>query len=98
MKFFIQRLIKKDHVSGGNDFWNASVGVVECAQSVTPSFNAVGVSGVAAQSYTDPECLQSVSENNFSPPPMLQFAKTRKLSIEYADPRKYVLRPRIFSF
>ncbi|XP_044505821.1 polycomb group protein EMBRYONIC FLOWER 2-like isoform X2 [Mangifera indica] len=77
--------------NSGNDFWNASVGVVECAQSVTPSFNAVGVSGVAAQSYTDPECLQSVSENNFSPPAMLQFAKTRKLSIEYADPRNCTL-------
>lgn len=97
MKFCIEQLIKKDHISGGNDFRNASVGVAECAQSVTPSFNVVGVSGAAAQSYADPECLQSVSGNNLAPPALLQFAKTRKLSIERTDPRKYVLGP-IFLF
>ncbi|KAJ0099066.1 hypothetical protein Patl1_19810 [Pistacia atlantica] len=80
-----------DKVNGGNDFRNASVGFAECAQSVTPSFNVAGVSGAAAQSYADPEFLQSVSGNNLAPPAMLQFAKTRKLSIERTDPRNRTL-------
>ncbi|XP_031287439.1 polycomb group protein EMBRYONIC FLOWER 2 isoform X2 [Pistacia vera] len=80
-----------DKVNGGNDFQNASVGFAECAQSVTPSFNVAGVSGAAAQSYADPEFLQSVSGNNLAPPAMLQFAKTRKLSIERTDPRNRTL-------
>ncbi|XP_031287441.1 polycomb group protein EMBRYONIC FLOWER 2 isoform X3 [Pistacia vera] len=50
-----------------------------------------GVSGAAAQSYADPEFLQSVSGNNLAPPAMLQFAKTRKLSIERTDPRNRTL-------
>ncbi|KAJ0043264.1 hypothetical protein Pint_17159 [Pistacia integerrima] len=60
-------------------------------KSVTPSFNVAGVSGAAAQSYADPEFLQSVSGNNLAPPAMLQFAKTRKLSIERTDPRNRTL-------
>ncbi|KAH7557330.1 hypothetical protein JRO89_XS11G0121500 [Xanthoceras sorbifolium] len=76
---------------GGNDFQNASTGVAECAQHVPSSFNVAGVSSAAAQSYTDPECAQSVSGNNLAPPAMLQFAKTRKLSIERSDPRNRTL-------
>lgn len=88
MRFCIKQLIKKGHFSGGNDFRNVNVGVAECAQSVTPSYNVVGISGAAEQSYADPDCLQSVSGNNLAPTAMLQFAKTRKLSIERTDPRK----------
>ncbi|KAL5810718.1 hypothetical protein ACOSQ3_027445 [Xanthoceras sorbifolium] len=80
-----------DKADGGNDFQNASTGVAECAQHVPSSFNVAGVSSAAAQSYTDPECAQSVTGNNLAPPAMLQFAKTRKLSIERSDPRNRTL-------
>ncbi|XP_044468213.1 polycomb group protein EMBRYONIC FLOWER 2 isoform X2 [Mangifera indica] len=80
-----------EKANGGNDFRNVNVGVAECAQSVTPSYNLVGISGAAEQSYADPDCLQSVSGNNLAPTAMLQFAKTRKLSIERTDPRNRTL-------
>ncbi|XP_031740638.1 polycomb group protein EMBRYONIC FLOWER 2 isoform X6 [Cucumis sativus] len=38
----------------------------------------------------DPDCVQSISGHNVAPT-MLQFAKTRKLSIERADPRHCTL-------
>ncbi|KAK1556449.1 hypothetical protein Q3G72_005174 [Acer saccharum] len=85
-----------EKADGGNGFRNASTGVVECAQPVPSSFNVAGVSSAAAQSCTDPECLQSVSGNNLAPPAMLQFAKTRKLSIERSDPRNRTLQKRQF--
>ncbi|KAK2652353.1 hypothetical protein Ddye_012209 [Dipteronia dyeriana] len=80
-----------EKADGGNGFPNASTGIAECVQPVPSSFNVGGVSSAAAQSCTDPECLQSVAGNNLAPPAMLQFVKTRKLSIERSDPRKYVL-------
>ncbi|KAK4838744.1 hypothetical protein QYF36_016104 [Acer negundo] len=85
-----------EKADGGNGFRNASTGVVECAQPVPSSFNVAEVSSAAAQSCTDPECLQSVSGNNLTPPAMLQFAKTRKLSIERYDPRNRILQKREF--
>ncbi|PON83353.1 Polycomb protein, VEFS-Box [Trema orientale] len=45
--------------------------------------------GVLPQS--DPACVQSTSGNNLAPPAMLQFAKTRKLSVERSDPRNCAL-------
>lgn len=78
-------------VSGGNILQNARIGEVECVQHVPSSFNVAGVSGAAGQSYSDSERVQSVSGNNLGPPALLQFAKTRKLSMERSDPRKYVL-------
>ncbi|XP_021687122.2 polycomb group protein EMBRYONIC FLOWER 2 isoform X3 [Hevea brasiliensis] len=60
-------------------------------EHVPSSFDVVGVSGSAAQAYPDPECVQSASGNNFAPPAMLQFAKTRKLSIERSDLRNRTL-------
>ena len=39
----------------------------------------------------EPESVQLVPEENHAPPAMLQFAKTRKLSAERSDPRKYML-------
>lgn len=58
-------------------------------QFVWSSFNVAGFSSSTLQSYGDPGCVQSVSGNNFAPP-MLLFAKTRKLSVERPDPRKYL--------
>ncbi|KAF3442303.1 hypothetical protein FNV43_RR16219 [Rhamnella rubrinervis] len=56
-----------------------------------------GVSSVVPYSYADPGCVQSMSGNNIAPPATLQFAKTRKLSIERSDPRNCsLLRKRQF--
>ncbi|GMP23858.1 hypothetical protein CsSME_00001312 [Camellia sinensis var. sinensis] len=50
-----------------------------------------------AHSYADPECVQSVPGSNLAPPAMLQFAKTRKLSVERSDPRnRFLLQKRQF--
>lgn len=48
-----------------------------------------GVSGALPLSNAD-GCVQSTSGNNLAPPALLQFAKTRKLSVERSDPRKCV--------
>lgn len=40
--------------------------------------------------YTDPDSVQSASGSTLAPPALLQFAKSRKLSVERSDPRKYV--------
>lgn len=77
-------------ISGRKDFPNANIGAVAGTEHVPCSFDDVGASGSAIQAYPDPDCVHSASGNNFSPPAMLQFAKTRKLSIERSDLRKYV--------
>lgn len=79
-----------DKADGGNDNRNASIAVAECAQHVPSSFNVAGVSNAVAQLYTDPE-YQLLSGNNLAAPAMLQFAKTRKLSIERSDSRNRTL-------
>ncbi|KAJ4706526.1 Polycomb group EMBRYONIC FLOWER 2-like protein [Melia azedarach] len=78
-------------LDGGNDLQSVSIGVGEFAQNVPSTFNVEGVANAGAQSYTDPECVQSVSGNNLAAPAMLQFAKTRKLSVERSDPRNRTL-------
>ncbi|XP_062163447.1 polycomb group protein EMBRYONIC FLOWER 2 isoform X3 [Alnus glutinosa] len=52
---------------------------------------ADGVSSATPQSYADGDCIQSIPGNNLAPTTMLQFAKTRKLSIERSDPRNCAL-------
>lgn len=66
-------------------------GVLECLERDTSSPNATGLSSATAQSYADPECVQSLPGSNLAPPAMLQFAKTRKLSAERSDPRNRAL-------
>ncbi|XWS47714.1 hypothetical protein CRYUN_Cryun13aG0007900 [Craigia yunnanensis] len=80
-----------DNAHGGNILQNARIGSMECAQHLPSSFNVAGVSGAAGQSYSDSERVQSVSGNNLAPPAMLQFAKTRKISMERSDPRNRTL-------
>jgi hypothetical protein len=79
----------KARFSGGNDLQNASVGAAECIKLVSSIFNVAGISSATPQSYADPDCVQSIPGNNLAPSTMLAFAKTRKLSIERSDPRKY---------
>ncbi|XP_057970843.1 polycomb group protein EMBRYONIC FLOWER 2 isoform X1 [Malania oleifera] len=80
----------KARLSSGNG-QNASLGAIDCAEYVASSANGTGVSIATAQSFVDPECVQSLSGGNFTPHAMLQFAKTRKLSVERSDPRNRVL-------
>lgn len=70
--------------------------MLQSLQFVSSIFYAAGVSSSIPQSYADPGCVQSVSGNNFASS-MLLFAKTRKLSVERSDPRKYVLLPPFLS-
>ncbi|KAB2038162.1 hypothetical protein ES319_D03G126800v1 [Gossypium barbadense] len=80
-----------DKAHGGTILRNATIGALEYAQHVPSSFNVPGVSGAAGQLYSDSEHVQSVSGNNLAPPALLQFAKTRKISMERSDPRNRTL-------
>ncbi|KAK5817628.1 hypothetical protein PVK06_022555 [Gossypium arboreum] len=85
-----------DKAHGGNIIQNGIMGALECAEHLPSSSNVAGVSGTAGQSYSDSEHVQSVSGNNLGPP-ALQFAKTRKISMERSDPRnRTFLRKRQF--
>ncbi|TYJ25436.1 hypothetical protein E1A91_A07G050400v1 [Gossypium mustelinum] len=85
-----------DKAHGGNIIQNGIMGAMECAEHLPSSSNVAGVSGTAGQSYSDSEHVQSVSGNNLGPP-ALQFAKTRKISMERSDPRnRTFLRKRQF--
>lgn len=75
-------------VSGGKDLPTTSMCGTEYGEHNLSRFYVSGVSGSAAQAYPDAECVQMVPGNNLAPPAMLQFAKTRKLSIERSDMRK----------
>ncbi|KAH9648002.1 polycomb group protein EMBRYONIC FLOWER 2 [Citrus sinensis] len=79
-----------DKADGANDYRNSIIAVAESAQHVPSSFNVAGASNADAQLYTDPE-YQLLSGNNLAAPAMLQFAKTRKLSIERSDSRNRTL-------
>ncbi|XWS51561.1 hypothetical protein CRYUN_Cryun12cG0187200 [Craigia yunnanensis] len=80
-----------DKAHGGNILQHARIGAMECVQHLPSSFNVAGVSGTARQSYSDSERVQAVSGNNLAPPALLQFAKTRKISMERSDPRNRTL-------
>ncbi|OVA10594.1 Polycomb protein [Macleaya cordata] len=43
------------------------------------------------QSSAGPECIQPLAGSNLAPPKMLEFAKTRKISVERSDPRNRAL-------
>ncbi|KAL3650390.1 hypothetical protein CASFOL_006793 [Castilleja foliolosa] len=48
-------------------------------------------SSATAHSCAEPECVQPLPASNLAPAPLLQFAKTRKLSIERSEPRSRAL-------
>lgn len=62
--------------------------LVGIEESVDRDASSPIVSSATAHSYADPECVQSLPGSNLVPPALLQFAKTRKLSVERSDPRK----------
>ncbi|XP_011022369.1 PREDICTED: polycomb group protein EMBRYONIC FLOWER 2-like isoform X2 [Populus euphratica] len=80
-----------DKIGGGKDLQTASLCSREYGEHNRSGADVVGVSGSAAHSYPDAECAQMVPGNNLAPPAMLQFAKTRKLSIERSDMRNRTL-------
>ncbi|KAB5573371.1 hypothetical protein DKX38_000565 [Salix brachista] len=67
---------------GGKDLPTTSMCITEYGEHSLSRFYVAGVSGSAAQASPDAECVQMVPGNNLAPPAMLQFAMTRKLSIE----------------
>ncbi|KAI5595404.1 hypothetical protein POPTR_003G150450v4 [Populus trichocarpa] len=80
-----------DKIGGGKDLQTASMCSREYGEHNRSGADVVGVSGSAAHAYPDAECAQLVPGNNLAPPAMLQFAKTRKLSIERSDMRNRTL-------
>ncbi|KAK9275790.1 hypothetical protein L1049_023059 [Liquidambar formosana] len=85
---------KKDLQNGRNGVENCdpdSPSGTDSIERVASSFNITGVSIAIAQSSVDPECVQSVSGRDPTPPTMPQCAKTRKLSLERSDPRYRML-------
>ncbi|XP_050224157.1 polycomb group protein EMBRYONIC FLOWER 2 isoform X2 [Mercurialis annua] len=77
-----------DKADGGKGLLHSTAGATACAEHVPSSFDVAGVS----EAFSDPECVQvAASGNNFAPPAMLQFAKTRKLSVERSDLRNRTL-------
>ncbi|XP_024449725.1 polycomb group protein EMBRYONIC FLOWER 2 isoform X4 [Populus trichocarpa] len=80
-----------DKIGGGKDLPTTSMCGTEYGEHNLSRFYVSGVSGSAAQAYPDAECVQMVPGNNLAPPAMLQFAKTRKLSIERSDMRNRML-------
>ncbi|KAF6158809.1 hypothetical protein GIB67_012452 [Kingdonia uniflora] len=75
----LKDFLKENDLQKGPE--NTYVSVSECIEHVISSPTITSQSS---------ECNQSVFGSNLSPPAMLQFAKTRKLSAERTDPRKYV--------
>ncbi|OIT07064.1 hypothetical protein A4A49_54063 [Nicotiana attenuata] len=65
---------------------------VECDPS---SPNGTGISSAIGHLYPDPDSVQSVPGSTLASPALLQFAKSRKLSVECSDPRKYVRQHRV---
>lgn len=69
---------------------NHEFDTVECIEHVASSFNIPGVSIAMAQSSVDLESGKSIAGNDVAAPAMQHIVKSRKLSTERSDPRKYV--------
>lgn len=63
------------------------LGVPESMERDTCSPDA----SATCHSFAEPESVHLVPESNLTTPAMLQFSKTRKLSVERSDTRKYML-------
>ncbi|XP_020585010.1 polycomb group protein EMBRYONIC FLOWER 2-like isoform X3 [Phalaenopsis equestris] len=65
--------------------------VVECIERMTSSPDTATFCVATAQASTSNDCAHLLSGSNLLPSTMLQFAKTRRLSVERADPRSRAL-------
>ncbi|CAN1241892.1 Polycomb group protein EMBRYONIC FLOWER 2 [Linum perenne] len=74
-----------EKANGGKKLANISVGAAQCVGKVSSVFDEMGASRSGSQAHPDPECVQSANDNNLVPPAMLQFSKTRKLTVERSD-------------
>ncbi|KAJ8426413.1 hypothetical protein Cgig2_023529 [Carnegiea gigantea] len=83
--------IERARSSSVNDSQNAVAGGVLLISLGNIVVIILSPTNVCASSSTDPDCMQSISGSSLVPPAMLQFAKTRKLSIERSDCRKSVI-------
>ncbi|XP_058086876.1 polycomb group protein EMBRYONIC FLOWER 2-like isoform X3 [Magnolia sinica] len=63
----------------------------EVTETIASSSNVAGFCSAAAQASASNECVQPISANYLAPSSMLQFAKTRKISADRADPRNHAL-------
>uniref|UniRef100_A0A3Q7GB06 Uncharacterized protein n=1 Tax=Solanum lycopersicum TaxID=4081 RepID=A0A3Q7GB06_SOLLC len=72
-----------------NDLNGRTNGVADAVECDPSSSNGASVPS-SGNLYTDPDSVQSASGSTLAPPALLQFAKSRKLSVERSDPRKYV--------
>ncbi|KAJ7974847.1 Polycomb group EMBRYONIC FLOWER 2-like protein [Quillaja saponaria] len=80
-----------EKADGGIDLPRTGVTDTECVEHAISSFDVGGISSATLQPYADPYGVQPVSGGNSAPPAMLQFSKTRKLSVERSDPRNCAL-------
>ncbi|XP_008810364.2 polycomb group protein EMF2B-like isoform X2 [Phoenix dactylifera] len=63
----------------------------ECIEPGSSSPDTIGICAASAQASISNDCAQRGSGSNLAPPTVLQFAKTRKLSVERTDPRNQAL-------
>lgn len=70
----------------------SGVNVADCIERVASSFTGPGVPICMAQSSVDPECVKSLSGSDAVVPAMLHVVKSRKLTTERSDPKKYVFQ------
>ncbi|KAF3641385.1 hypothetical protein FXO37_23028 [Capsicum annuum] len=62
-------------------------GVADAVECDPSSPNGAGVSSATGHLYPDLDSIQSVPGSTLAPPALLQFSKSRKLSVERSDPR-----------
>ncbi|XP_010318144.1 polycomb group protein EMBRYONIC FLOWER 2 isoform X2 [Solanum lycopersicum] len=73
-----------------NDLNGRTNGVADAVECDPSSSNGASVPS-SGNLYTDPDSVQSASGSTLAPPALLQFAKSRKLSVERSDPRNRAL-------
>ncbi|XP_073106432.1 polycomb group protein EMF2B-like isoform X4 [Elaeis guineensis] len=83
------QLISARHKS--ESFGSENHHAAECTELGSSSPDTTGICAATAQASISNDCAQPGSGSNLAPPTVLQFAKTRKLSVERTDPRSRAL-------
>ncbi|CAN4126281.1 unnamed protein product [Withania somnifera] len=88
----VQPLVLDSNFSTSMNALNGKINGVSDAVVCDPSSpNGAGVPSATGHLYPDSVSVQSVPGNTLAPPALLQFAKSRKLSLERSDPRNRAL-------
>ncbi|PHU22615.1 Polycomb group protein VERNALIZATION 2 [Capsicum chinense] len=82
---------KLSHTKTLSDLERLSQGVADAVVCDPSSPNGAGVSSATGHLYPDLDSIQSVPGSTLAPPALLQFSKSRKLSVERSDPRNRAL-------